>query len=92
MAKKRLTAFQEAARRRWPLNYKEHGVQGDGQFAVLCCTFFHPSARYQCYGELHLCETLEQAQKLAKTAYCHADSKGLCKRRHQVHKLSLDKK
>jgi hypothetical protein len=91
MVKRRLSAFQEAAKRRWPLNYKEHEVVGDGQFAVVCCTFFHPSARTRCYGELYLCKTLEEARKLAETAYCHARSKGMCKRRHQIFKLPLEK-
>jgi len=78
MLKSKLTAFQQAARKRFPNNYKENGVLGDGRFAVLCCTFLHPSAGCTCWGELRLFETLEEARRQAKTVYCHAASKGCC--------------
>lgn len=72
----------------WALNAKEHGgIPGDGPFAVVFCTFFHPSVRDWCLGEVRLAETLEEAQKIASTGYCHASSKGLCKGNHAIYQF-----
>jgi hypothetical protein len=81
-----LSVFQREAYDHWDLNANEHGgIVGDGSFAVVCCDFYHPSARNWCLGEVYLAETLEEAQKLATTAYCHASSKGLCKGKHDIY-------
>jgi len=98
--RKNPTIFQKAARQRWPQEYREQGVQGDGQFAVLGCSFLHPSARTMCYGELNLFETVDEAQAFAdavnrrvsypgRIAYCHAQSKGVCNGTHSVVSLSV---
>lgn len=95
---RRLSEFQKAARQRWPKNHKEHPIVGDGDFAVVCCSFLHPSARRMCYGEINLFETREEAEAFAEAignrasyprriAYCHASSKGLCTRRHAIERV-----
>jgi hypothetical protein len=84
--RKGLSVYQQKAYDHWDLNAKEHGgIPGDGPFAVVCCDFFHPSARDWCLGEVYLAETVEKAQQLATAAYCHASSKGLCKGKHKIY-------
>jgi hypothetical protein len=78
--------FQQEAYEHWDLNAKEHGgIVGDGSFAVVCCDFFHPSARCWCLGEVYLSETVEEAQKKTTTAYCHARTKERCKGNHAIY-------
>lgn len=91
------------ARRRWPKRDRERvgqdcGVNGDGPLAVLKCTYFHPSVRYNIHGGVFLFATLEEAQafkfELDKPGagkringflpYCHAYTKGLCSGDHQL--------
>ena len=80
--------FQQEAYEHWDLNAKEYGgILGDGPFAVVCCDFYHPSVRDWCLGEVYLAETLEEGQKLVATAYCHAGSKGLCKKENAIYKF-----
>ena len=98
--KKRLSDFQRAAKQRWPRHYKEHdGVVGDGGFAVLGCTFYHPRARCMCYGQLNLFETRAEAERFTdalnqqtpypgRIASCHARSEGLCSGQHEIVRLA----
>jgi hypothetical protein len=87
------------ARARWPRSFRnnrESGIFGDGRYAVMTCAYFHPSARRMMYSEVHLFETLEEAQKYknglddfgrsnatgSTDTYCHAATKGLCSGNH----------
>ena len=63
---KRSSEWVEKARARWPRSFRnkrESGTFGDGRYAVLTCAYFHPSARRMMNSEVHLFETLEEAQK-----------------------------
>ncbi|MGA3263047.1 MAG: hypothetical protein ABSC47_03270 [Terracidiphilus sp.] len=68
------------AKKRWP----KSKVWGQGQFAVLTCAYFHPSARRMQYAEIHLFATRDEAAEYQKTMYCHADTKGLCSGKHDI--------
>ena len=96
---KRLSEWVRKARERWPRSFRnkgESGIFSDGRYAVLTCAHFHPSARRMMYSEVHLFETLEEAQKYknglddfgrshgtgSTDKYCHAATKGLCSGNH----------
>ena len=96
---KRSSEWVEKARARWPRSFRnkrESGIFGDGRYAVLTCAYFHPSARRMMNSEVHLFETLEEAQKYknglddfgrshstgSTDTYCHAATKGLCSGNH----------
>ena len=72
------------AKRRWPRST----VIGKGQFAVLTCAYFHPSARRMQYSDAHLFETQETAEQFQKTIYCHAATKSLCTGKHEIFDLA----
>jgi hypothetical protein len=61
----RLSEWVTRARARWPRSFRnksESGIFGDGRYAVLTCEYFHASAGRMMYSEVHLFETLEEAQ------------------------------
>jgi hypothetical protein len=68
------------AKKRWP----KSKVWGQGQFAVLTCAYFHPSARRMQYAEIYLFATRDEAAEYQKTMYCHACTKGLCSGKHDI--------
>jgi hypothetical protein len=94
----RLSDWVQKARARWPRSFRnksESGIFG-GRYAVLTCAFFHPSARRMMYSEVHLFESLENAQDYknglddfarslgtgSTGTYCHSATKGLCSGNH----------
>jgi hypothetical protein len=96
---KRVSEWVAKARARWPRSFRnnrESGIFGDGRYAVMACAYFHPSARRMMYSEVHLFDTLEEAQKYknglddfgrsnatgSTDTYCHAATKGLCSGNH----------
>lgn len=86
---KKISEWAMKARNRWPHSFKEKEIFGDGQYAVLTCAFFHPSAGRMTYSEVHLFDTKEKACQFKAEldtpeggAYCHARTKGLCTGRH----------
>jgi hypothetical protein len=91
----RLSQWVQKARARWPRSFRnkgESGIFGEGRYAVLTCAFFHTSACRMMYSEVHLFESLEEAQNYkdglddfgrshgtaSTDTYCHAATKGLC--------------
>jgi len=75
---------------------RESGIFGEGRYAVLTCAYFHTSACRMLYSEVHLFESLEEAQNYkdglddfgrshgtgSTDTYCHAATKGLCSGNH----------
>lgn len=87
----RLGDWIAKARKRWPRSFQENEIFGDGRYAVLTCAFPHPSARQMVYSEVHLSPIeLEAAEFKANVdvsqtgQYCHAQTKGLCSRNHEL--------
>jgi hypothetical protein len=79
------------ARKRWPRSFREKEIFGDGRYAVLTCAFRHPSAAQMVYSEVHLFPTEQEAAEfkanmdVSQTGqYCHAQTKGLCSRNHEL--------
>ncbi len=79
------------ARKRWPRTFKANEIFGDAQYAVLSCAFHHPSAGQMMYSEVHLFATRNGAldfkaelDNSRSGQYCHAQTKGLCSRNHEL--------
>ena len=79
------------ARKRWPRTFKAHEIFGDGRYAVLTCAFSHPSAGQIMYSEAHLFPNEQQALNFKvkmdtsqSGEHCHAQTKGLCSRNHEL--------
>jgi hypothetical protein len=86
------------ARKRWPRTAKAKEIFGDGRYAVLTCPFMHPSAGQMIYSEVYLFETQQEATDfkakldIAQSGqHCHAQTKGLCTRNHELIDISIMK-
>lgn len=88
----RLSEYVRRARLRFPRSHKDHSIRGDGRFAVVTCAFMHPSAGRMCYSDVYLFPTLPEAESLQRELdsgtygemECHAATKGLCKKKHEL--------
>jgi hypothetical protein len=81
--------WKELAAKVFPMNLKDApyigGIHGDGQFAVVMCTFQHPSGdgtkHDYYYGRVELCPTLEDAEIISRemhTKYPEYIPRGYC--------------
>jgi hypothetical protein len=82
------------ARKRWPRTFEAREISGDGRYAVLSCAFLHRSAGQMMYSEVYLFKTEPEAADFKVTLdsshsgqYCHAQTKGLCSRNHELFDL-----
>ena len=87
----KVSNWLSTARKRWPRSFKENEIFGDGQYAVLTCAFRHPSAGQMMYSEVYLFERPQEAaefkaklDKAQSGQHCHAQTKGLCSRNHEL--------
>jgi hypothetical protein len=90
----KLTNWIAKARNRWPHSFQEKEIFGDGRYAVLTCAFRHPSAGQMMYSEVHLFPTEQEAVDFKAKMdasqsgqHCHAQTKGLCSRNHELIEL-----
>ena len=88
-----LSEYVKRARLRFPRSYRDHSIHGDGRFAVLTCSFMHPSAGRMCYSDVYLFSSLSEAESLQRglndgsvkgSVECHAATKGLCRKKHEL--------
>jgi hypothetical protein len=83
-----ISPWIKKARQRWPRSHAAKEIRGDGRYAVLTCTFFHPSAQQMMYSEVQLFDSRQQAQDFktkldSPDAFeCHARTKGMCNGKH----------
>jgi len=87
----KLSDWIAKARSRWPRSFREGEIFGDGRYAVLTCAFRHPSAGRMMYSEVHLFPTEQVAIDFKARMdasqggeFCHAQTKGLCSRNHEL--------
>ena len=86
--------WRTKASKRWPRSFRAKEIFGDGRYAVLTCAFLHPSAGQMMYSEVYLFATQQEAADFKAVLdssqsgqHCHAQTKGLCSRNHELFDL-----